>query len=119
MVKVGELENVDGVIFSGGPSSVYDKDAPPFNDELLNIDVPLLGLCYGHQLICKKFGGSVEPGDKSEFGAAYLDIHLQKDVFSGMQKRELVWMSHRDSVSSLPVTLKFMVQQTIVSCSYG
>lgn len=102
MVKVGELENVDGVIFSGGPSSVYDKDAPPFNDELLNIDVPLLGLCYGHQLICKKFGGSVEPGDKSEFGAAYLDIHLQKDVFSGMQKRELVWMSHRDSVSSLP-----------------
>ena len=102
LVEVEDLENVDGIILSGGPSSVYDKKAPLFNDELLNVDVPLLGLCYGHQLICKKFGGCVEPGDKSEFGAAYLNVQIQKDVFVGMKKRELVWMSHRDSISSLP-----------------
>lgn len=59
---VSELEGVKGIIYSGGPSSVYAADAPEYNPEILNLPVPKLGICYGHQLIAQQLGGHVEPG---------------------------------------------------------
>ena len=102
LVDAAELDAYDGIILSGGPSSVYDEDAPAFNPDILQTGKPLLGLCYGHQLICQGLGGRVEPGNTSEFGAAYLDVKKAEGLFRGLAARELVWMSHRDSVAQLP-----------------
>ena len=102
LVDARQLAEADGIILSGGPASVYDENAPAFNEEILYTSKPLLGLCYGHQLICQGFGGRVESGDVSEFGAAYLEVHKREELFDGLAERELVWMSHRDSVAQLP-----------------
>lgn len=99
---VSDLADADGLILSGGPSSVYDSAAPAYNPEILEMDKPMLGLCYGHQLLCHRLGGEVEPGDTHEFGAAYLQVKEAKGVLEGLDERELVWMSHRDHVVTLP-----------------
>ncbi len=99
---VADLADAEGLILSGGPSSVYDADAPAYNPEILEMDKPMLGLCYGHQLLCHRLGGQVEPGDTHEFGAAYLQVKEATGVLSGLDEREMVWMSHRDQVAALP-----------------
>ena len=99
---VADLEDADGLILSGGPSSVYAADSPDFNPEIFTMDKPMLGLCYGHQLICHQLGGSVEPGDTMEFGAAQLQVKEARGVLAGLEEQELVWMSHRDSVQKPP-----------------
>ena len=99
---VADLADADGLILSGGPSSVYDADAPAYNPEILEMHKPMLGLCYGHQLLCHRLGGQVEPGDTHEFGAAHLQVKAATGVLSGLSERELVWMSHRDQVAALP-----------------
>ena len=71
---VSELEGVKGIIYSGGPSSVYAADAPEYNPEILNLPVPKLGICYGHQLIAQQLGGHVEPGKVKEYGIADLIV---------------------------------------------
>jgi GMP synthase (glutamine-hydrolysing) len=102
LVSLADLAGVDGIILSGGPASVYDEDAPAFNADILALGKPILGLCYGHQLICQHLGGRIEPGDTSEFGAAHLNVCKSEGLFKGLDARELVWMSHRDSVAALP-----------------
>ena len=99
---VADLADAEGLILSGGPSSVYDADAPTYNPEILEMDKPMLGLCYGHQLLCHRLGGQVEPGNAHEFGAAYLQVKEAKGVLLGLDEREMVWMSHRDQVTALP-----------------
>ncbi|MEE2628988.1 MAG: glutamine-hydrolyzing GMP synthase, partial [Candidatus Latescibacterota bacterium] len=99
---VSELADADGFILSGGPSSVYDEEAPAYNPEIFAMGKPMLGLCYGHQLLCVRLGGLVEPGRTHEFGAAYLQVKEAKGVLEGLDERELVWMSHRDHVVTLP-----------------
>ena len=81
---VAGLADADGLILSGGPSSVYAADSPAFNPEILAMDKPMLGLCYGHQLICHQLGGSVEPGDTMEFGAAQLRVTAPRGVLVGL-----------------------------------
>jgi len=99
---VADLQDADGLILSGGPASVYDPQAPAYNPEILAMGKPLLGLCYGHQLLCHRLGGQVERGTTHEFGAAYLHVHKAVGVLAGLDARERVWMSHRDRVASLP-----------------
>ena len=99
---VSELADADGFILSGGPSSVYDEEAPSYNREIFAMGKPMLGLCYGHQLLCHRLGGQVEPGQTHEFGAAYLQVAEATGVLEGMDARELVWMSHRDHVATIP-----------------
>ena len=99
---VEALEGVDGLILSGGPSSVYAEDQPAYNGAILRAGRPLLGLCYGHQLICKEFGGRVQPGDTMEYGAARLQVDRPRGVLAGLEPDEPVWMSHRDSVEAPP-----------------
>ena len=99
---VADLQDADGLILSGGPASVYDSEAPAYNPEILAMGKPMLGLCYGHQLLCHRLGGQVEMGATHEFGAAYLHVHKAEGVLTGLDVRERVWMSHRDHVAALP-----------------
>lgn len=97
----GDLEDVGGVILSGGPSSVYAEDRPEFDASWLGIDQPILGLCYGHQTIAMETGGSVKRGDVHEFGAAMLEHDGSSALLRGIPSPTRVWMSHGDEVGSL------------------
>jgi len=98
------FDNVKGIIFSGGPSSVYAKDAPAFNSEILRrAKVPVLGICYGHQLIAQELGGKVEPGKVKEYGVASLRIMDSKNpLLFDIPSDSPMWMSHGDHVAQLP-----------------
>ncbi|MFN3330643.1 MAG: glutamine-hydrolyzing GMP synthase, partial [Pyrinomonadaceae bacterium] len=93
-----------GIIFSGGPNSVYEADAPTVSKQLYEkAEVPILGICYGMQLLAKDFGGQVEPSDRHEYGHAKLKVTDQRtELFQGLPKEIEVWMSHGDHVSVLP-----------------
>ena len=99
---VEELKNAKGIILSGGPFSVYYEKPPKPDKKLFELDIPVLGLCYGHQLIAFFTGGKVKSGRTKEYGIAELDIKDDKDLFSGMEKKQTVWMSHGDKVEKLP-----------------
>jgi GMP synthase (glutamine-hydrolysing) len=104
MVK--KIQNLRGVILSGGPSSVYDPKAPLMNEKILNYfmsqGIPVLGLCYGHQLIAQILGGVVKNEDNKEFGKTKLSVIRSEHILDGLNTEEIVWMSHGDQVSSLP-----------------
>lgn len=100
---ISEFENVKGIIYSGGPSSVYAANAPKYNSEILNLPVPKLGICYGHQLIATQLGGYVEPGKVKEYGIADLIVKNDKNpLLKGLPKQSPMWMSHGDQVTKLP-----------------
>lgn len=99
---IEEVKGYRGLIFSGGPASVYEADAPKANPELLRSGLPILGLCYGHQLICRDLGGEVKRGKVHEFGPAELHPDRSHPLFAGMSETSVVWMSHGDEVSRLP-----------------
>lgn len=105
---VDELRHADGVILSGGPSSVYADDRPPFEPAILESGLPILGLCYGHQLLCHRLGGRVEPGERMEFGAASLSVSDATGVLAGLQPSERIWMSHRDVVHEIPAGFRIL-----------
>jgi GMP synthase (glutamine-hydrolysing) len=94
--------NVKGLVFSGGPASVYEPNAPRCDPRVLDLNLPVLGLCYGHQLIAQIAGGKVEPAKRREYGIAYVVINKPVGVLKGLNKKEKVWMSHGDTVFSLP-----------------
>lgn len=104
--KAKDLKNTKGIILSGGPASVYDQDTPAYDKKIFNLRVPILGLCYGHQLLAHVLGGVVKGGKAREYGKAKLKIITRKDIFWGLKKEEIVWMSHGDSVSKLPPGFK-------------
>ncbi len=91
-----------GVILSGGPASVYADDAPEVPPELLELGVPVLGICYGMQWMCQQLGGHVEAAHKREFGRTSLAVTRSEDVFEGLDGHTVVWMSHGDHVDRLP-----------------
>jgi len=94
--------NVKGIILSGGPNSVYDKDAPHPDPAIWHLGVPILGICYGMQLIAKELKGDVRKGHKHEYGKASLEIDDPENIFAGLPEKIKCWMSHGDSVSKLP-----------------
>ncbi|MEM3458131.1 MAG: glutamine-hydrolyzing GMP synthase [Candidatus Bathyarchaeia archaeon] len=97
-----EKFNVKGLIFSGGPASVYEPNAPKPNQHILDVGLPILGLCYGHQLIAQMVGGKVETAKEREYGIAYVTINKPVGVLKGLNAKEKVWMSHGDTVFSIP-----------------
>jgi GMP synthase (glutamine-hydrolysing) len=99
---LSRLAEYKGIIFSGGPSSVYDPEAPHFNREIIQFKGPILGLCYGHQLLCQLLGGTVERGSVREYGAAVLEPDTGSRLFSGLGEHESIFMSHGDQVTALP-----------------
>jgi GMP synthase (glutamine-hydrolysing) len=94
--------NVKGLILSGGPASVFDAEAPKLDANILNLGLPVLGLCYGHQLLAHIVGGKVRPAERREYGATYVTIDRPVGVLKGLGKKERVWMSHSDAVFSVP-----------------
>jgi len=91
-----------GVILSGGPASVYASDAPRVPRGLLELGVPVLGICYGMQWMCRELGGEVRAAGRREFGRAALEVQRSEGPFEGIQGRTPVWMSHGDQVERLP-----------------
>ena len=93
-----------GIILSGGPNSVYDDGAPTLDPALLDSGRPVLGICYGMQLLAREVGGRVEPADDREYGRAYVEISNGGALFKGFDQgdRTPVWMSHGDRVEELP-----------------
>ena len=79
-----KLRNPSALILSGGPASVYEKDAPQVDPEALRAGIPVLGICYGMQLIAHHLGGRVEPGPRSEFGPAVLEVEDESGIFEGL-----------------------------------
>ncbi|MEX2722002.1 MAG: glutamine-hydrolyzing GMP synthase [Candidatus Wukongarchaeota archaeon] len=112
-ISVEELSKLSpqGVILSGGPGSVYDDISPGIEFEILDFlssnKIPVLGICYGHQLLAFMLGGRVEPGKKREYGKKLLFIKTpDSSLFEGWEEKETVWMSHGDQVIDLPPDLK-------------
>lgn len=91
-----------GIVFSGGPNSVYEQDAPAVDTEIFALDVPILGLCYGQQLLAHLLGGNVQPSPHREYGFAEFEILQNDPLFVGVDKKTRVWMSHGDAVSNPP-----------------
>lgn len=89
-----------GIVFSGGPASIYDKNTPDFNSEILSLDIPILGLCYGHYVVQMGYGGTVGKAKTGEFGFSELTLHPQIHcpLFDGISEKQQVWMSHQDEV---------------------
>ena len=99
---LNEKFNVKGIILSGGPSSVYEPNAPKPDPQILDLELPILGLCYGHQFIAHMVGGKVEPAECREYGIAHVTIDKPEGVLKGLSRKEKVWMSHGDTVFSIP-----------------
>ncbi|ATG97274.1 glutamine-hydrolyzing GMP synthase [Mesoplasma lactucae] len=97
-----EYPNLKGIILSGGPASVYDDDAYTVDTKIFDMNLPILGVCYGLQLITHLNGGKVEKADKQEFGKAHLIIDEPSDLFLDVPKDSLVWMSHADHITKMP-----------------
>jgi GMP synthase (glutamine-hydrolysing) len=97
-----ELQGRKGIIISGGPSSVYDPGSPTLDPATLHSGIPILGICYGQQLMAHMLGGEVRKGERGEYGFAPLEITAEGVIFRGLQKQQQVWMSHRDQVAAPP-----------------
>jgi GMP synthase (glutamine-hydrolysing) len=95
-----------GLILSGGPSSVYERGAPKLNPEIYGLNIPILGICYGMQLLVKENKGSVKSTKKREYGRAMLSIDDREGLFKGMPRKIASWMSHGDYVGRLPKGFK-------------
>jgi len=94
--------SVKGLILSGGPASVYENNAPTLDPHILELNLPILGLCYGHQLIAQIAKGKVEPAICKEYGIAQVEIDKTVGVLEGLGGREKVWMSHGDTIFASP-----------------
>ena len=101
-------KKVQGVILSGGPNSVYEKDSPQVDQEIFSSGIPILGICYGLHLIAYKNGGEVKPGKKREYGEKVIKIQEKGKLFTGLDDKETVWFSHGDEVVKLPQGYRVM-----------
>src|SRR3989338_3043139 len=103
-ISIEKLSSPDirGIILSGGAASVYDEQSPKCDRKLLDLGIPLLGICYGHQLLAHMEKGEVIAGNSGEYGITSLNIARQSKLLDGLNKTEKVWMNHRDIVNKLP-----------------
>ena len=101
-----------GLILSGGPSSVYVDDAPAIDPTIFDLGIPVLGICYGHQLIAQTRGGVVTGNDVAEYGGTEIAIDPASVLFVGLGEKQAVWMSHRDSVTAAPAGFRVTGRST-------
>ena len=106
-----------GVILSGGPASVYEDGAPQLDKAILDLGVPVLGICYGMQLLVKNLGGTVAPAPSREFGRATLTIRKPGELFAGLDAQQTVWMSHGDKVTMETDDIETLA--TTPNCEYA
>ncbi len=96
-----KASNYKGIIFTGGPNSVYDLSSPHYSKEILDLGIPILGICYGCQLISWMCGGSVKTAPVSEYGKINVEVK-SSPLFKGIPQKSIVWMSHTDYISQVP-----------------
>lgn len=101
-VEADRLRDYGGIIFSGGPASVWEAGAPTYDSRIFDLGIPMLGICYGMQMIVDHFGGTVAPEVKTEYGQTEIEIDPTCPLFRGLSAREKVLMSHGDAVSVMP-----------------
>jgi GMP synthase (glutamine-hydrolysing) len=94
--------NPDGIILSGGPASIYEKNSPKADREIFDLGIPVLGICYGMHFMIAALGGSVRGAGKREYGFAELEVKEPIGLFEGVSPRSVCWMSHGDSIQKLP-----------------
>ncbi|MFZ5754185.1 MAG: glutamine-hydrolyzing GMP synthase [Bacillota bacterium] len=99
-----------GIIFSGGPASVYAANAPKVDKEIFELGIPILGICYGMQLIAHLLGGEVKRAEKREYGKAMVEVRQENLLFKGLAQTQQCWMSHGDFISGVP--------EGFVACAY-
>ena len=117
-ISLDELKKLEpkGIVFSGGPSSVYISDAPMPTKEIFEMKLPILGICYGHQLIVNNFGGKVKRANK-EYGSSLLTIDNDSDLLSGIGGPIRAWMSHGDEAEQVPSSFKTIGHTETVSAA--
>ena len=104
-ISIQEINDINpqGIILSGGPNSVYEDNAPKCDEKIFNLGIPVLGICYGMQLMVKELGGTVtQATNKAEYGRAPITIDFESDLFSNVKNKSVMWMSHGDSINHLP-----------------
>jgi len=99
-------ENPVGLVLSGGPSSVYEEGAPQLNQDLLRMELPVLGICYGMQLLGRELGAPIDRTNLREYGLAEVSCEPDSRLFAGLEARQPVWMSHGDAMHDLPAGLR-------------
>lgn len=109
--------NPKGIIFSGGPSSVYDDRAPECDPQIWHLGIPVLGVCYGMQLMVKQLGGKVLPAQKREYGKASLLIDDPTDLLTNVEDGTTMWMSHGDSCAELPEGFEVLAHTENTPCA--
>ena len=116
-ISIEEIKSINpkGIIFSGGPSSVYEKDAPFCTKEIFDLEIPILGICYGMQLISKMLGGEVEKAEKREYGITDVKIEINSNIFFNMSTSNQFLMSHTDVVKK--VANGFRIIASTASCN--
>src|SRR5690606_29525408 len=92
----------EGIILSGGPASIYEKGSPKVDPGIFELDIPILGICYGMQYMVNILGGAVAGSNKREYGFAALTVKDGGGIFRGIEKETTCWMSHGDSIQALP-----------------
>ena len=103
--------NIKAIILSGGPASVYDESAPDLPEWVLETDIPILGICYGMQILAQKLGGTVSSADNREYGHALIDTNSEdQKLFKNLPNSLSVWMSHGDQITELPPDFKVIAK---------
>lgn len=107
-IKIEEIRslNPDGIILSGGPASIYDKNSPKMDSAVFDLNIPILGICYGMHFMINALGGKVHKAKKREYGFAELRIKDHNTIFRGIDNKTSCWMSHGDSIEKLPKGFK-------------
>ena len=106
-----------GIILSGGPNSVFEEGAPGIDPGIFALGIPVLGVCYGMQLISQELGGRVQPGEAREYGKTEMTVVPGNELFKGLPDKFGVWMSHGDRVAEIPAGFK--VSATSDNCPYA
>ncbi len=109
--------NPKGIILSGGPNSVYGDRAPHCDPEIWNLGIPILGVCYGMQLMVSQLGGEVAQADRGEYGKASLYIDDPTDLFTNVDDGTTMWMSHGDSVTQMPSGFELLAHTENTPCA--
>ena len=117
--KAEEIKSLSpkGIILSGGPNSVYEEHAPVCDPEIFNLNIPILGVCYGMQLMSKVLGGKVSRAEKHEYGKAVLEVNPKDKLFLDLESKFVSWMSHGDSVLELPTGFMVSAKTSNTLCA--